>query len=81
MDDKELLQAIRQIVQSEVEPLKRDIADIKLYQENVTNRDIQLLLEGMQGVNDKFQRLDDLEEKVDDIQTTVSVLKALTIKK
>ena len=44
MDDKELLQAIRQIVQSEVEPLKRDIADIKLYQENVTNRDIQLLL-------------------------------------
>lgn len=81
MDDKELLQAIRQIVQSEVEPLKRDIADIKLYQENVTNRDIQLLLEGMQGVNEKFQRLDDLEEKVDDIQTTVSVLKALTIKK
>ena len=76
-----MLQAIRQIVQSEVEPLKRDIADIKLYQENVTNRDIQLLLEGMQGVNEKFQRLDDLEEKVDDIQTTVSVLKALTIKK
>lgn len=47
----------------------------------MTNRDIQLLLEGMQGVNEKFQRLDDLEEKVDDIQTTVSVLKALTIKK
>lgn len=84
MDDKELLQAIFQElkeVKGTVQGMDQRITKIEVTQENVTNRNIQVLLEGMHGMNEKFQRLDDLEEKVEDIQITVSVLKALTVKK
>ena len=81
MDNNELLQAIRTIVKDEIEPLKQEVLSIKLTQENVTNKNIQLLMEGQQGMNEKFKSLDVLEDKVEDIQTTVSVLKALTVKK
>ncbi len=81
MDNNELLQAIRKIVKDEIEPLKQEVLSIKLTQENVTNKNIQLLMEGQQGMNEKFKSLDVLEDKVEDIQTTVSVLKALTVKK
>lgn len=91
MDNQELLQAIGQMIeplnsrldtlQAGQEALQREVLEMKLIQENITNKNIQLLMEGMTGVNEKFQRLDELEEKVEDIQITVSVLKALTVKK
>lgn len=71
------LQGLKEITTSTDIRLKK----IELVQENVTNKNIQILLEGQTGINDKFQRLDSLEEKVEDIQMTVSVLKALTVKK
>ena len=71
------LQGLKEIATSTDIRLKK----IELVQENVTNKNIQILLEGQTGINDKFQRLDSLEEKVEDIQMTVSVLKALTVKK
>ena len=81
MDNQELLQALRQIIREEVhtelQPIQNEVTSIKLTQENVTNKNIQLLMEGQKGMNDKFKRLDDLEEKVEDIQVAVSVLKAL----
>ena len=58
-----------------------ELTKVRIGLENVTNKNIQLLLEGQTGMNDKFRRLDELEEKVEDIQGTVSVLKALTVKK
>ena len=84
MDNQELLQALRQIIREEVhtelQPIQNEVTSIKVTQENVTNKNIQLLMEGQKGMNDKFKRLDDLEEKVEDIQVAVSVLKALRIK-
>lgn len=81
MDNQELLQALRQIIREEVhtelQPIQNEVTSIKLTQENVTNKNIQLLMEGQKGMNDKFKRLDDLEEKVEVIQVAVSVLKAL----
>lgn len=59
------------------ERLKR----VELTQENVVAKNIQLLMEAQRETYSKVQSLDALEEKVDDIQTTVSVLKALTVKK
>ena len=58
-----------------------ELTKVRIGLENVTNKNIQLLIEGQTGMNDKFRRLDELEEKVEDIQGTVSVLKALTVKK
>ena len=84
MDNQELLQALRQIIREEVhrelQPIQNEVTSIKVTQENVTNKNIQLLMEGQKGMNDKFKRLDDLEEKVEDIQVAVSVLKALRVK-
>ena len=75
-------------VRGEVTSLREDMADVRqrvtkieIIQENVTNKKIDALGEGFQGVNEKFRRLDELEEKVEDIRLTVSVLKALTAKK
>ena len=84
MDNQELLQALRQIIREEVhaelQPIQDEVTSIKVIQENVTNKNIQLLMEVQKGMNDKFKRLDDLEEKVEDIQVAVSVLKALRVK-
>lgn len=84
MDNQELLQALRQIIREEVhtelQPIQNEVTSIKVTQENITNKNIQLLMEGQKGMNDKFKRLDDLEEKVEDIQVAVSVLKALRVK-
>lgn len=84
MDNQELLQALRQIIREEVhtelQPIQNEVTSIKVTQENVTNKNIQLLMEGQKGMNDKFKRLYDLEEKVEDIQVAVSVLKALRVK-
>lgn len=92
MDENRLLEAIRQIVKdeikNEIDPLKRqivglndDVTSIKVTQENVICKNIQLVMEGQEGMNEQFRRLDDLEEKVDDIQSAVSVLKLLAGKK
>lgn len=92
MDENRLLEAIRQIVKdeikNEIDPLKRqieglndEVTSIKVTQENVICKNIQLVMEGQEGMNEQFRRLDDLEEKVDDIQSAVSVLKLLAGKK
>ena len=49
--------------------------------ENDIHKQLKLLGEGQQMVIEKFHQLDALTEKVDDIQTTVEVLKALSVKK
>ena len=64
-----------------IDAVNERLHNMELVQENVIKKDIQLLLESVQGTNEKFRRLDELEEKLDDIQSTVSVLKALTVKK
>ena len=81
---EQLLEAILKRMDTtdqKIDAVNERLHNMELVQENVIKKDIQLLLESIQGTNEKFRRLDELEEKVDDIQTTVSVLKALTVKK
>ena len=81
---EQLLEAILKRMDTtdqKIDAVNERLHNLELVQENVIKKDIQLLLESVQGTNEKFRRLDELEEKVDDIQTTVSVLKALTVKK
>ena len=81
---EQLLEAILKRMDTtdqKIDAVNERLHNMELVQENVIKKDIQLLLESVQGTNEKFRRLDELEEKVDDIQATVSVLKALTAKK
>ena len=65
--------------------MKQDLTDVKqrvtkmeIHQENVTDKNIQLLLEGQQGMNEKFQKLDQVAENVEEIKAKVTALEAVT---
>ena len=51
---------------------------MEIHQENVTDKNIQLLLEGQQGINEKFQKLDQVAENVEEIKAKVTALEAVT---
>ncbi len=91
MDNQELLQAM----QAMIDPIKKDLSEIKertsrieertnkteiLLENNIEKR-LNLLGEGQQMVIEKFHQLDALTEKGKDIQNTVEVLRAITVKK
>ena len=88
MTDKEMLEAMRsmleaerdntrQMIQEENASIKADISKLEqgqaklaqevvkigIVQENITNKTLKLIQEGMAGVNEKFHRLDNLEAK------------------
>ena len=78
---KELLLGMRQ----DITDMKQDLTDVKqrvtkmeIHQENVTDKNIQLLLEGQQGINEKFQKLDQVVENVEEIKAKVTALEAVT---
>ena len=78
---KELLLGMRQ----DITDMKQDLTDVKqrvtkkeIHQENVTDKNIQLLLEGQQGINEKFQKLDQVAENVEEIKAKVTALEAVT---
>ena len=51
---------------------------MEIHQENVTDKNIQLLLEGQQGINEKFQKLDQVAENVEEIKAKVTALEVVT---
>lgn len=78
---KELLLGMRQ----DITDMKQDLTDVKqrvtkmeIHQENMTDKNIQLLLEGQQGINEKFQKLDQVAENVEEIKAKVTALEAVT---
>ena len=92
------LQAIAELIRSEVQPiledvaeLKQDISDLKqevsyikervtkieVVQENVTNKNIQVLFEGQQGMNEKFRKLDRMEMTLNDVKSDTEVIKGV----
>ena len=86
---REDLQAIGELMREEIAPLRADmdemrtdmdeikerVTKIQVIQENMVLPRIQLLAEGHSGLVDRLERLDELPEQVEDIQSTVSVLK------
>ncbi len=81
MVDKEMLEAIGQLMDSRLAPIQADLADVRqrmtkmeIHQENVTDKNIQLLIEGQQGMNEKFRKLDKVAEDVEEIKVKASAL-------
>lgn len=60
--------------------IEERITKIEILVENDIDKKLDLLGEGQLGMNEKFRQLDKLAEKVEDIQTTVEVLKFITVK-
>ena len=76
-----MLEAIGQ----QLEPIKQDLAEVKqrvtkieVTQEQITNKNIQLLMEGQHDVNEKLKQLDAVSAAVEDIQITVNAMEAVT---
>ena len=72
-------------MRQDITDMKQDLTDVKqrvtkmeIHQENVTDKNIQLLLEGQQGINEKFQKLDQVAENVEEIKAKVTALEAVT---
>ena len=79
LDDRD--QRMSEMMDAKLEPIKQDLTEVKervtkieIHQENVTDKNIQLLLEGQQGMNEKFQKLDQVAEDVEEIKIKVSAL-------
>ena len=64
-----------QEAKADIQEIKERVTRIEITQENVILPRIQLLSEGHSGIVDRLERLDELPDQVEDIQTTVSVLK------
>ena len=81
MIDREMLEAIGQLL----EPIKQDLAEIKqrttkievTLETDIAKR-LDALAEGQQSMNEKFRKLDDVAERVEDIQITVNAMEAVT---
>ncbi len=81
MVDNEMLEALRMMMQEELKPVNerldaidRRMTKMEIHQENVTDKNIQLLIEGQQGMNEKFRKLDKMAEDVEEIKVKVSAL-------
>lgn len=79
MVDKDMLEAIGQMlepiikgqreIREDLQAVKADIAQIP-----DKRRDINLILEGQQGMNEKFAKLDQVADDVEEIKIKVSAL-------
>lgn len=78
MIDKDMLEAIGLLMDSKLEPIKADITKINVTLENDVNKKIELLLEGQQGMNEKFSKLDQVAEDVEEIKIKVSALEEVS---
>ena len=81
MMDKDMLEAIGQMlapIREDLSDIKQRVTKIEVTQENVTNKSIQLLLEGQKGMNEKFKQLDQVAEDVEEIKIKVSALESVT---
>jgi archaellum component FlaC len=76
-----LLEAIGQLlapIHDDISEIKERVTKIEIHQENVTDKNIQLLIEGQKGMNEQFQKLDQVAEDVEEIKIKVTALEAVT---
>lgn len=90
--DKELLEALRQVMQEELKPIntrldgmQKDLSEVKdrttkieVTLENDIKTDLKLLHEGQAGMNEKFAKLDKVADDVDEIKIKVSAIEHVT---
>ena len=65
-------------VKSDLEEVKHRVTTIEVTQENDVKTQLRLLGEGQQGMNEKFKKLDQVAEDVENIKGTVHILEAVT---
>ena len=87
MIDKDMLEAMGQLLDSKLEPINSrlnrmedDLNSVKADVAQIPDmrRDINLILEGQQGINEKFQKLDKVAEDVEEIKVKVTALEEVT---
>ena len=83
MDAK--LQVALEPIKADVSGIKSDLAEVKqrttkieVTLENDIAKRLKTLGEGQDGVNEKFTLLDEVAERVEDIQITVNAMEAVT---
>ena len=72
-------------MQGEMRAMREDLAEVKqrvtkieVTQEQVTNKNIQLLMEAHTGTREKLEKLDKVAEDVEEIKIKVSALESVT---
>ena len=90
MVDKDMLEAIGQLlapIHDDIQSLKADNAEIRedlqaLKADNAKlitlEKKVDLILEGQQGINEQFQKLDQVADDVEEIKLKVTALEAVT---
>ena len=58
--------------------VKQRVTKIEVTQEQVTNKNIQLLMEAHTGTREKLEKLDKVAEDVEEIKIKVSALESVT---
>ena len=72
------IKALRDNMNARFDKSDERMTKMEIHQDNVTDKNIQLLLEGQQGMNEKFQKLDQVAENVEEIKAKVTALEAVT---
>ena len=72
------IKALRDNMNARFDKSDERMTKMEIHQENVTDKNIQLLLEGQKGMNEKFQKLDQVAENVEEIKAKVTALEAVT---
>lgn len=75
------IEATQESMDGRLSTIDERLTKVELTQENEVAKKISLLIEAQKETHQRVRQLDELHDQVDDIQTTVSVLKALTVKK
>ena len=93
MDEKELLDAIGKMLEpiaKEQREIRDDLRAVKedvnaLKADNVKlitlEKNVSLILEAQQGINEKFEKLDQVADDVEEIKLTVRAMEAVTQQK
>ena len=83
MIDKDMLEAISQMMDAKLEPINTRLTGLaeeqrhtRVLMEHMDKR-MDALAEGQANMNEKFKMLDDLAERVEDIQITVDAMEAV----
>lgn len=72
-DDMQSMKSDVQFMKDDIQSLKADVSQMP-----AMRRDINLILESQQGINDKFKKLDQVAEDVEEIKIKVTALEAVT---
>lgn len=71
---KDDLKSIEELMKKELEPVKRDITDIRLTLENETNRNIKIIAEGHLDLSRKFDEALKVENEKEMLLIRVNTL-------